>query len=298
MKRIVYLILIILLCLIWIRVQSQDIKKTDTSEFKGLTVRNIDDCVNTRQAIKTIKQFYTSYTADKARGASLDSIKQKYLTKRLIDKLQRVGSATDSDPIIRAQDFIPENLHTLLIIPLEEDWFKVHYKVAYDKSSVDIPLKIIKARDQYKIDYLTPQWNGILYGDSLLTDIPITTPIDTADALLFLKTFYEAYCSEYGNMREDLTDHLHQLRTQFCTEKALEQFEKAAKEQKQDGRPGYDPLIDNFDFDKMWLPSITYKQINEKEYEVFYKGNQPSTTIRLDIIKQRNCYRINGIKTN
>ncbi len=295
MKRIVYLILIILLCLIWIRVQSQDIKKTDTNEFKGLAVRSIDDCVDTRQTIKTIKHFYTAYTADRA---SLDSIKQRYLTKRLIDKLQRVGSATDSDPIIRAQDFISENLHTLLIIPLREDWFKVHYKVTYDKSSVDIPLKIIKSHNQYKIDYLTPEWNGTLYGDSLLTDIPITIPIDTVDPLLFLKTFYEAYCSEYGNMPEGLTSRLRRLKTQFCTEKALEQFEKAVKEQKQDGRPGYDLLIDNFDFDKMWLPSITYKQINEKEYEVFYKGNQPSTTIRLDIIKQRNCYRINGIKTN
>lgn len=296
MKRIVYLILIILLCLIWIRAQAQDVnKKTDTNEFKGLAVRSIDDCVDTRQAIKTIKHFYTAYTADRA---SLDSIKQRYLTKRLIDKLQRVGSATDSDPIIRAQDFISENLHTLLIIPLREDWFKVHYKVTYDKSSVDIPLKIIKSHNQYKIDYLTPEWNGTLYGDSLLTDIPITIPIDTVDPLLFLKTFYEAYCSEYGNMPEGLTNRLRRLKTQFCTEKALEQFEKAVKEQKQDGRPGYDLLIDNFDFDKMWLPSITYKQINEKEYEVFYKGNQPSTTIRLDIIKQRNCYRINGIKTN
>lgn len=43
-----------------------------------------------------------------------DSIKQKFLTKELIEKVDRLIEVTDADPIIRAQDLSENDMKTLV----------------------------------------------------------------------------------------------------------------------------------------------------------------------------------------
>lgn len=89
---------------------SQSKKSMDTStEPVDVQVNVPDSSVAEQQAISMIKDFYEAYAVSclsigKEAVALGDSVKEKYLTKELIEKVDRLVKATDADPIIRAQD--------------------------------------------------------------------------------------------------------------------------------------------------------------------------------------------------
>lgn len=51
----------------------------------------------------------------------------------------------------------------------------------------NIPLRVAKINKRYMIDYITPEWNGDLYGDSLLCDNPVMPSINASEPLSLLK---------------------------------------------------------------------------------------------------------------
>jgi hypothetical protein len=150
------------------------------------------------------------------------------------------------------------------------------------------------------IDYITPPWNGSLYGDSLLFDNPKQQPVDasiTSTPLAFLKTFYAAYTIPYCSMSEDFTTRLAALRTEYLTTNAVIQFNAAIANAKYyDGLEGYDALIDDYDFDRLWRPSMTFSQLDDGSFQVSYKQGKAPFTITLKVIKQGKTYRISNIK--
>jgi len=252
-----------------------------------------------QEAIKTIEDFYKIYTNDKLDVKLQDSLKERYLTQRMIAKVARMRYETDADPIIRAQDFTPEAMKTLVVAHLNKNWYKVSYTSTYNKesSSIEIPLRIVKIKGLYKIDYITPPWNNTAYGDGLLFDNPIRLSVDSSTPLSLLKTFYACYIMEYCSMPEDLSQRLKELRAKHCSAKSLEQFEIAAQEEEKDGRKGYDKFINGFDFDRLWLSSLIYKHLRGNKYQVCYKGNGKAVIIELSIIKKGGTYLINNINT-
>ena len=252
------------------------------------------DTIVEKDAINLIKEFYKVCLAEHP-SRSLESVNIK-LTKGLIEKLDRVRTATGCDPIIRAQDVSDDVLETLTVKHLNGNWYMVSYtwgKGSEFESTQNIPLRVAKIDGQYMIDYITPIWNGSLYGDSLLCDNPVIPAINTSEPLSFLKTFYDAYTLKYCSMPEGLASQLASLRTEYLTPNALKQFaEVEMKEFLEDNGHGYDLLILDFDFDNLSRPSIKITPINEDTYQVSFAENK---TLKIKVIKKGQEYRIDSI---
>lgn len=252
------------------------------------------DTIVEKDAINLIKEFYKVCLAEHP-SKSLKSVNIK-LTKGLIEKLDRVRKATDCDPIIRAQDVSDDVLETLTVKHLNDNWYMVSYTWGKDgefESTQNIPLRVTKIDGQYMIDYITPIWNGSLYGDSLLCDNPVIPAINTSEPLSFLKTFYDAYTLKYCSMPEGLASQLASIRTEYLTPNALKQFDAVEKEEfLENNGHGYDLLILDFDFDNLSRPSIKITPINEDTYQVSFAKNK---TLKIKVVKQGQEYRIDSI---
>ena len=112
------------------------------------------DTIVEKDAINLIKEFYKVCLAEHP-SRSLESVNIK-LTKGLIEKLDRVRTATGCDPIIRAQDVSDDVLETLTVKHLNGNWYMVSYtwgKGSEFESTQNIPLRVAKIDGQYMIDY-------------------------------------------------------------------------------------------------------------------------------------------------
>lgn len=65
-------------------------------------------------------------------------------------------------------------------------------------------------------------------------------------------------------MPHDLTNRLDVLCKKHCTQKAFDEIQEARA-----NTPTYDLLIDYYDFDKLWQPTLTFTQLMGDEYKVF-----------------------------
>lgn len=273
----------------------------DSIKEKKIEIKSASsDTIVEKEAIRTIMQFYKGYTNSFLSGNSStkDHLKKRFLTKSLIDKVDRIAAATDADPIIRAQDFSQEAIETLKVRPLGQSWYMVSYILGRKYNSTNIPVRINKIKGKYMIDYIMPDWNGSLYGDHLLCDNTITNDIDTSEPLSFLKSFYDAYTMKYCTMSETMSAQLHALRKKYLTLDVLKQFDAAREEQKVDGRSGYDLLIDGFDFDCLWRSSIKISKLDKGNYQVDYTKGKRCCSIILKISKRGERYQISDISKN
>ncbi len=269
-------------------------KRTDIQKTVAEQIVTTSDSVAIQKAIAEIRNFYVAYTANLLSDNSFpDPLIKKHLAKSLIEKTSRMRTATGADPIIRAQDVQQDIIETLNARHLDKNWYMASYTCDY--SHTNIPLRITQINGQYLIDYITPIWNGSSYGDSLLFDHPVPETIDASAPLSLLETFYAAYMMEYCSMPEDLVLRLVALREKHLTTNALSQFKAAANKYKLDGSMGYDLLIDYFDFDRLWLSSVKFIQLDENTYQICYTKWETPCTIELKVIKQGKEYRIDSI---
>jgi hypothetical protein len=244
---------------------------------------------------QTIKNFYVSYASNVSNGFDVENdvlLKENMTTPELIAKIHRISAAVGSDPIIRAQDFNLEALSSFDVKHLEEDWYMVSYISTYNDKVIKIPIRVKNKDNKLQIDYITPEWNNSLYGDSLLCKQDTLQTIDSSSPMLFLKTFYATYTMQYCTMSLDLVNRLEVLREKFCTKKASDKIQKTrASEQ------GYDLLIDYYDFDKLWLPTLSFAHLNGDEYKVSYtKWQDMTTNIFVSVIKKNDMYVIDDIR--
>jgi hypothetical protein len=254
--------------------------------------------VESQKVIQEIEKFYTSYATHimKMQDAANDSILQLYCTDRLLSKIGRMKLATQSDPIIRSQDFSKSSISTLQVKHLKNNWYMVNYTQSFDNKQIRIPIRIMHNK-RIMIDYITPEWNDSLYGDSLFFEKPIPVAIDDSTPLSLLKTFYDAYTMEYCSMPSDLISRLETLRKKYLTTNALTQFKSVININDMNYLFGYDLLIDYYDFDRLWIPSIKFIHLDNNTYQMQYtKWENNTTTITLSVVKQNNKYKINDIK--
>lgn len=106
--------------------------QTDSIEFSGETV---------------IKTFYTEYMTEVASSTIVDeenSIKKKYCTKDLLDKIKKQFSEgdLDYDPFLNAQDANVENIPSLTVLRDSQitDKYIVSYIDNYSKQRITINL--------------------------------------------------------------------------------------------------------------------------------------------------------------
>ena len=84
----------------------------------------------------------------------------KYLTKELIEKVDSLVKATDADPIIRAQDLGEDDIKTLVVKHLNDNWYQVGYtsaKGSQFERAVSIPVRVVNIGGQYQIDDITAE---------------------------------------------------------------------------------------------------------------------------------------------
>ena len=163
--RIVHLLLLQSVMLL-LSCSNQSRKNMDTSAEPAHVQANVSDSSRIEQeAIGMIEDFYEAYAASfmstgKEALALGDSIKQKFLTKELIEKVDRLIEATDADPIIRAQDLGENDMKTLSVKHLNDNWYEVNYTSAkgsqYERA-VSIPVRVVNVDGQYLIDDITPE---------------------------------------------------------------------------------------------------------------------------------------------
>lgn len=254
---------------------------------------------NEQNAIRFVQNFYTAYTATFYNGASpqtIDSLKKACLTKRLIEKVDRVGSESGGDPIIRAQDFSERIAKTLSYKSLKNDWYLVQY--VDSKDTVSIPVKVVKVGDMLMIDYITPFWYDSAFSDSLLiseeTNNNIEKEINETTALGFLKQFYAIYTGEYCRMPENLNERLDALKRKFCSERLRENMKQKQIACKAE-EPLYDPLILASDFDKKWAKSLLIKPEGENLFSVSYTKNKEKKEFKIAMRKINDKFLVDEI---
>lgn len=246
-----------------------------------------------------VKTFYLSYMNNILQNNDANDILSKtYLTEELLGKVDRLRNATGIDPIIRAQDVNEDAVETVLVERMTDDWYLVKYfwKKGDPSTLIDIPLKVQGGEEACKITYITPIWKGSQYGDELLScKNKMVDKIDQTSELLFLRSFYDIYLSEYCDVPKDLSSRLYALRVDNLSAHALEQFKKAERESLGDGLTGYDVLIDNFDFDCLWHESIKFMSLGGNNYQMTYKIGGKVYKIVVAVKKENNAYLIDGL---
>lgn len=251
--------------------------------------------------LEQIKSFYTAYLTNVLRDNSKnEALCRKYLTKELLDKLQRVGNATGGDPVIRAQDANMDAIETLNVEKLTGGWYMVSY--LWDKKDTNsitmIPVKAQNMDGECKITYITPIWNDAQYGDELLSCKSLEAGgINQSSEPLFLESFFKTYVSIYCAMPKDMNAQLVALRADNLSKNALEQFKNAEKDNINDGLSGYDLLIHNFDFDCLWCKSVKVSRLKDGEYQITYSTENNKYKVDVTIIKQDNRYKINSLNS-
>ena len=195
----------------------------------------------------------------------------KFLTPEMLEKKGRLANATDSDPILRAQDVSEYGRQSLTCQHLEGDWYEVTYRWdAQDTTAIHIPVRVEEdEKGQVRINYITPEWGGSRYGNHLF-DIPAPKVADRKDARTFVETFFKAYTYPYVKMSHTLEQDLEQLRKRYCTSSFLTGKYAAIKQEYMKDYEDIDPLVDCADFDAFWYPSIKIDSIDSHTFRFGY----------------------------
>lgn len=220
-----------------------------------------------------IRLFYDRYMVyfEEWNNNKLFDLQSKFLTPEMLEKKGRLANATDSDPILRAQDVSEYGRQSLTCRHLEGDWYEVTYRWdAQDTTAIHIPVRVEEdEKGQVRINYITPEWGGRRYGDYLF-DIPAQKVADRKDARTFVETFFKAYTYPYVKMSHTLEQDLEQLRKRYCTSSFLTGKYAAIKQEYMKDYEDIDPLVDCADFDAFWYPSIKIDSIDSHTFRFGY----------------------------
>ncbi|KDN55235.1 DUF3828 domain-containing protein [Flavobacterium seoulense] len=117
-----------------------------------------------KQVEKMVTTFYKSYLEEfsnqdlKESERKLDSIKEKYCTKTLLDSISNEfeNNELDYDPFIKGQDVSKDVINSLSVSKVEgsENKFKVNYLDKFSDDKVVILVTVIDENGSFKISYL------------------------------------------------------------------------------------------------------------------------------------------------
>lgn len=105
--------------------------------------------------LKMLKEFYTLYISESAKKKPdikyLNVLKSKYCSENLLRKIN--ADDFDYDILLNAQDCDQNWLHTLAVVKGRQvGWYDVSYIDNYSKKKNVISVKVIKDKNQLKID--------------------------------------------------------------------------------------------------------------------------------------------------
>lgn len=130
-------------------------------EFISQHIVNTTSYNTNEQQIKMLKEFYlTFYGNDDI--VDNDKLKRKYLSQRIIKKIDNLSDVFEYDPFIQSQDFSGDSIrNTLKIEPLQnENEYRVSFLLFGEDEEIPTDIDIL----------LTPSSNGDFLIDSILND--------------------------------------------------------------------------------------------------------------------------------
>lgn len=253
------------------------------------------ETVPKEEAIRTIRTFYKMSISD-----SMPLREQaKFMTEGLMEKMGRVTVSTGAVAVLRAQDTGDDMLESLNVRPLQGNWYMVSYTanpgMEYGRTT-NIPVRVCLQGGRCMLDYITPDWHDELYGDSLIGDSLHIPPVKMASPQEFVRSFYDAYTMLYASMPAGLEKRLEAIRREYLTDKALKLFESTRNDnRKRYGSPGYDALIDGFDFDNLWRHTLKVVPQENNTFQVTY-DNFKKNKIKIEVTGTPGNYRIAHIE--
>ena len=247
-----------------------------------------------RQIEKYLQKSYQEYmeainTDDRK---TEEKFLQNLLTPEMRKKRARLACATDSDPMIRAQDVTEYSIQSVRCRHLSGCWYEVSYRPYPQDSTTYIPLRITTdSLGKTRISYVTPDWGNRNYGDYWF-DIPEEKVIDHQDGKTFVETFYKSYAHTYIKMEPDLEQGLKHLRETYCTPAMQEKYVRSKKEVELEA-PMFDPAIGNDDFDAFWYSSL---QIHPTENKGCFTVSYSYTKLQVTLQCQDGKYKIADVE--
>ena len=258
--------------------------------INGQSIRQAShETVPKEEAIRTIRTFYKMYMSD-----SMPQEEQtKFMTEGLMGKMGRVTVSTGAVAVLRAQDTADGMLESLAVRPLQGNWYMVSYTsnpgTEYERTE-NIPVHVRRQGGRCMLDYITPGWHDALYGDSLIGDSLHIPSVRMTSPQEFVRSFYESYTMLYASMPVGLENKLKKVRQEYLTDEALKLFEnKRNDNRKRYGSPGYDALIDDFDFDNLWRRTLKVVPQENNMFQVTYRNFRK---IKIGITGTPGNYRI------
>ncbi len=246
--------------------------------------------VKPEDVVKELTAFYKAYMTD---GTNKDSLQNIYLTESMRAKMERLAQVTNADVLLRAQDYSEYGRESVSVKHLDWYWYEVSYQFAADQKVERIPVRISDAVDGVHIHYVVPAWGGTTFGDSLLTVDYVK--VEEHDAEQFIQSFYHKYTNLYIEMLDNLDEELHLMRERYCTNEFKTFYDSIHNELLTEyAQNCYDAVIDNYDFDTFWRPSLKIEPVAPLQYKVSYSTNNEF------IVTLKNVdgfYKIDKIKT-
>lgn len=249
-----------------------------------------------------VTEFYKAYLKGNLTQAEQDSLMDMCFIEPMQDKLVRMSEIVGADVLMRAQDYPADGAETLKVESLGEHWFMVSY--LSDKndpsSAVNIPVKTEMIDSQCKIIYITPEYNGQQYGDSLIDKAYLTRigsrEVSQMSAEAFVNGFYSVYASQYSDVDESLPKRLKTLRAEHLSDAALITFDKECAKRAMDIDSHHDWVINNSDFDPMWFESLRVTKVGNYRFMVFYNAGKIDYEMEVTVKRQDNKYMIDQIE--
>lgn len=230
-----------------------------------------------------LKGFYVEYMKGSLK-------KKEYMSEELIKKLERMQVMIGLDPIIYAQDIVPEMIKSLSVSHIRKQWYKVTYQTSFNRKEGFTNI-FVKIKDS-EIVSIYPWMINI--DDIDQTFIP--NKISNEDNLSFVRTFYENYISYYINNSKGLHQDLKVMQNKYCSSSLLKKKQDIQNEYSLNGEEGFDPLIGNFDFDKSFLKSLKFNKIDDGKVLFEYDGAfQKEIRLYIHTKKDGNSYLIDDV---
>lgn len=118
--------------------------------------------------------------------------------------------------------------------------------------------------------------------------------------LITLKAFYSSYISQYSKIESEdnvkaVFEKMYSIKKKYCTTSLLNKIEKEELDE--------DPFLKSQDFNLDWSKTLRFRKDSKKQnmyivsysYYDNYKRTNIHKIIKLTLIKQKGCYKIDSV---
>lgn len=248
--------------------------------------------------IDHLLKFYQEAVKDTSNSSPLNAVDSIFMTTAMQAKAIRMWNSYHFKPLFRTTDINPSKiLNTLQIIESSNNWFFASFHNNKEKEII-VPIHM---NESNKVDFITPSYLGNDNCDCLLESSAPTYSIvnDTEEATKFLQSFYYIYARTYCTMQDSTTFgvNIRLLRELHLTPQAVYDFTNIQKAGAAKGWPGYDAVIDEYDFDTSSLKYIDVNAYDKRNaiYKVSFPVGETTKELYVKLFNDDGVWKIDNV---